>query len=270
MSSGPLQPFAGQGDDASLTIIEHQGTSRIALFGGLGLGVLVFAAVVAFATSATAFALILAVGAAGAALFVVPRVIATSRWEAAQITIERYPFQLGDEVNVRFQQRAQGAKVPAEDDGPATFTLVCTERATYTVGADRYAGHVEPIDPIAGHTRTETHTVAEYSWEAPGQRVSGTYIANTNTRTETHTVAEYSWEAPGQRVSGTYIADTILRVPLERGAPTFECDHNEVAWELKVHTPDPLPSFERAFKVVVLPVIASGRSLPPSQLVQDT
>lgn len=226
MSSGPLQPFAGQGDDASPTTIEHQGTSRIALFGGLGLGVLVFAAVVAFAASATAFALILAVGAAGAALFVVPRVIATSRWEAAQITIERYPFQLGDEVNVRFQQRAQGAKVPADQDGPATFTLVCTERATYTVG--------------------------------------------TNTRTETHTVAEYSWEAPGQLVSGTYIADTILRVPLERGAPTFECDHNEVAWELKVHTPDPLPSFERAFKVVVLPVIASGRSLPPSQLVQDT
>ncbi len=225
MSAGPLQPFEGPAG-ASPTTFEYAGTSRVALFGGVVIGVVTFGAVLAFIAGITPLALVLLVGAAAASAFVVPRVLASSRWDNAKLKIERYPLQLGDSVGIRVEQRARGAKAPPDQQVAITFELKCTEKVTYTVGTD--------------------------------------------TRHKTHTAAELTWTAPGELVAGTYIADTVLQVPVDRGAPTFERDHNQVQWELTMKTADPLPTFGRSFDVVVIAVIAEGFQQRIPDSVQDT
>lgn len=216
MSTGPLQPFEDPGDPSSPTTFVYESTSRIALLGSLGLGICVFIGFIALINGAGVFALIFFGLAAGAALYVVPRVLANSRWQPAQLTVQRYPLMLGDEIPVRFEQRANGSRVPADQVGSTTFTLTCTEWVRYTVGTD--------------------------------------------TKTETHTVVEFQWTAPGDLTAGTFVCDTVLRIPLDSGAPSFTCNHNRAGWKLSIETPEPLPSFERTFDINVAAVIAPAVS----------
>lgn len=230
MTSDSLEPFDGASDETPAhheykTTLEYTGTSNIALYGSVGIGLLVFAAIFAFGAGSAFVAIVLLGLGAALGLFVVPRVIASNRWEAAQLTIDRYPLQLGDEVPIRFHQRSHGQKVPPDQEGPTQFRLTCIERATYTVGTD--------------------------------------------TRTESRTVVDLVWGVPGSLVAGTYIADGVLRVPIDRGAPSFKCSHNKVEWELTVDTPEPLPSFTRKFDVVVAPTIAERFASPPPPEIQD-
>ena len=91
----------------------------------------------------------------------------------------------------------------------------------------------------------------------------------TDTRTDTTTVSKVSITAQGALQAGTFVADVALAVPINAGAPTFDSGHNEVRWSLQIETDEPLPTFDKNFKVVVSPSVTPDFRPTPRSTIQD-